>query len=845
MSFHVNAIELSSDFPNGQGFAIFSALTTDASDLDSDSRLISFCRKYFDSVANGANYFDQDSYYLEDSFSDVYINCKYKNENYPFLNINDLKFNSDPIKISNYCSFSQQVDGALSSQCSVDKYEGVLLNGYYCNFSDLGIDEERDVSIDPDKKIIISYYNARIFIFTFSDQSGTTYKRVFIVRTLKLEDPFEEDLNSINYPAIAAQLASASDTVHLEMRLYPFLLFSNTTKQIHDNDKSSLNLYPGISDTNPVVAPPVNSIYCSSTILGNVLIGVAGNPLISSQDLQICPIGGAAQVEISKVSFVYSGDVILYKDLPILSNAIQIYSYNFRYIYLLDNAGNYNLIFDAGSLQSATVNNTFDLDLSKYYSYQELEEGFKFTYKFVTSITDSSSLSPTASEYNVDVLVKARSPKITNNSFASPNATILTDYASKLVYDFNGGGASEISLTTPPDTNQSNTIDTTSQDSPLTVSAYNFFYDFDSGNRTDENKIKYSDLVKIEISTTKIIPSYKLEILRNSSAQTFYDDNSNSLTSIGLITNLAQNGFPSSIYKFYSDYSNNYDFYFKLTYSLSASISYLTMKIGERYQKLKSSPDGITLSKTDLFKFLDESSNINIIAETDDGYQFNAPFSFKNYSSNSPECSSVTVSSIKYNADSTATLTIQINYKFSDSLVVHIDGLDDENIKLPYSTSSSTYSLTKTIARGKSSVKVEATVKNIDSSGNERSARLSATATLLLKLNDTTPAVIRFFSDSGLTQELPDKAEVFKNQNIYVKFQLYDTDSNPIDVSNYPNYINTNPSPIFKLLNGGADISENVGVTLDRVNDYVYLVDISSSTLFDNVDVSIDYNLLA
>jgi hypothetical protein len=114
---------------------------------------------------------------------------------------------------------------------------------------------------------------------------------------------------------------------------------------------------------------------------------------------------------------------------------------------------------------------------------------------------------------------------------------------------------------------------------------------------------------------------------------------------------------------------------------------------------------------------------------------------------------------------------------------------------------------------------------------------------LLLKLSETTPVSVRFFFDSGLASEFSDN--VFKDQPLYIKFQLYDANEVEIAIVDYPTYIKTNPCPVFKLFSNGIDISDSDGVILDRVNDYVYLADISSSTKFDNVVASIDYELLA
>jgi hypothetical protein len=846
MSFRVQAIELSDDFPNWQGFEMFSAFTS-LEDLDNDNALGSICRKFFESVASGTNLFDWLAYSTEDQFDRLYIDCEYKNENCPSLNINNLKSNASAIKTSGYRSFSRAVDGRESLRCSVDRYDGVLLAGYYCSFSTLDILETDDSNQgNSGDEINLSAYKVHVFIFKFTDPTGSAanYQRILVVRMpVFFGNAFVEYLSDVDFVAVKAQAAAAGDTVHLEKRLYPWFLFSNTTKQIHDPLKSSSNLYPGISDTDPVIPPSANSMSCSTTLLGNVLIDIGGS-ISSSRDLQICPIGGTAKTQISKVSLSYTSDIILYKDLPTLSSSIQVYSYNFRYIYQLDYSGVYNLVYDAGSIQSATVNNTFGLNLSQYFAYKEYEDYFIFTYRFVTSTTDSSSLSAGASTYDLDVRVIARRPKITNNSFANPKVTILTDYSSKLVYDFNKGQPTEIDLSAFPSTNQSNDITASNQDSPLTVYASNFFYDFDSSNRVDTNRNKYLASVAREIDTVKAITSYKLEIVRNSSAQNFYDDAGLSVAAIGPITDLTQSGLPSSIYHFYSDYADSYDFYFKLTYSLASSlISSLTMKIGSRFQKLKTSPSGITISKGDLFNFLDKQSEVEIIVQTSDGFQFSAPFSFKNYSSSSPVCSSVSVTNVKYNSDSTATLSISVNYSYADSMVVSISGVDGEAINLPYSTSTATYEFTKKVPRDSPSVEVTATAKNINSSGGERSASSSTTQALLLKLRDVDPASVRFFFDSGLTNEFSDN--VLKDQPLYIKFQLYDTNEAEIAIVDYPTYINTNPFPVFKLFSNGVDISDSDGVILDRVNDYVYLADISSSTKFDNVDVSIDYELLA
>ena len=269
--------------------------------------------------------------------------------------------------------------------------------------------------------------------------------------------------------------------------------------------------------------------------------------------------------------------------------------------------------------------------------------------------------------------------------------------------------------------------------------------------------------------------------------------------------------------------------------------SFVALYIGDSSfplnQKVESGV-GSVISKLNLFKLAKLDGSVNITFSLDGRIQYVLPFKFKNFSSNSPACDPISAPDIVLR-NTEASAEFSFSYRYSDIVLYSI--LDNNSNVLygpiqiiePYSASLVSYFTSGTtksrsikvsnfpVLDNSISIKIRVTVKNTNSSREEVEVTVdSSTFTdIPQKLSRTTPAEILFYSDQAMSNPVE---TINKNIVYYAFFQLYDVDNVAINTANYGNYISTNPPPRFVLVESTDNNIDLEGVTLTRINDYLY-----------------------
>ena len=109
------------------------------------------------------------------------------------------------------------------------------------------------------------------------------------------------------------------------------------------------------------------------------------------------------------------------------------------------------------------------------------------------------------------------------------------------------------------------------------------------------------------------------------------------------------------------------------------------------------------------------------------------------------------------------------------------------------------------------------------------------------KLNRETPAQVLFYSDQAMNNTVQ---KINKDVLYYAFLQLYDVAGSAISSSNYGNYISTNPPPRFIGVESNDANIDLQGVTLTRVNDYLYSFKIPSNSSFNDDAFVLDVSYL-
>jgi len=759
---------------------------------------------------------------------------------------------------------------------SATELTAVFINKFYCNFRDVFYDQygiDGSVTLRDDV-VYVNFSFARLVSISVSGQDQPIS---FIIKSKKSYDYLEDFSGKIFYSAGSYYTdAGLTNLANLKIRkeFFPFLLLNGDSSAIRGKVTSTvepsddLNLmdlgenlvdddYVDITPVNPVVII-LNTITCSVNSPGYADVVYNGLPY-SYEDAQICgvsPVSNGNPIAVIKRD--NQSNLNLYKNFTALtSETVSIYANNFRYIKyvtLVNNSIVYTSFEDNSSIASSTVlfSNQV-LNLNNYYSIEEDGDGkvLGITFRFV--VYKVSEIEAGALTYNLTIPVDVPLPEITSASYNADGSKLelTSNYASTIIYYINGDSLNPktVSVTDSADgLNQKTLIDISATSKNIAANAYGFFYDFNGGTREPYKSADFNQSIDFEY----IITSLELKIKSGSPLvdKTFYDSAGTGVTDLD-ISPCNQGSFDS--YTMYIDYLAIDDIYFYFTFTLAAGFESLYLEIGGESNRLTSGQP-ISISKEKLFKKLDASGNIKLILLLNNKIPFEIPFQFLNFSTDAPEV--ISVSSPVVAGASDISVSFELDYRYADLISYSILDQDDSvvygPVTLPRKSYVELYALfdsgstasekVKTnkfeIQSSVTSLKVKVTAANLNSSfGLEEAYLLSSATSLPKRLNKDTPAEVKFYSDEAMTVPV---AYISRNVTYYAFLQLKDPDGGDIATANYGDYISMTTPPEFKAVESQDENLDLNGVSVTKINNYLYSFNISAASGFNDDSFVLD-----
>jgi len=763
----------------------------------------------------------------------------------------------------------------------------IIINKFYCNFRGVFYYQSSIESntIIQDDSIYINYSFAKLISINvktnnFFDQDAFNESNVnFILRSEKTYDYLEDFSGKIYYSAGAYYKdAGFTELLNLKIRseFFPFLLVNNDSQGIRGKVTSDLkNLDDldlislgedldgdGYVDITPV-NPPIlnqNTITCSVNSPGYADVVYNGLPY-SYEDPQICGTPSVTNGNpIAVIRRDNQSNLNLYKDFTALtSETATIYANNFRYIKyvtLVSNSIVYTAFKDNGSLATSTVRFANEiLNLNNYYSIEEDGDGYisGITFRFVVykvSETEAGALT-----YDLTIPVTISIPDIISASYSADDNSqleLVSNYAKKIEYYLKEGSAKlevQIDQNTPADGLSQKTIvgiDYTSKS--ITANAYGFFYDFDGGTRAPYKSATFNQEIKFDIK----IQSFSLQLKNGSplfTFRTFYDSSDTAITNLVKAPCLV-GGFDN--YRTYLNYTDTYDVIFVFVFTLATGFKSLFFQIGEGDDRKQITTLGsVTISRSELFKRADIDGNVKLTLWLDNKIPFKIPFQFLNFSADLPDVTYVSAPTIT--GASKIRASFNFEYEYADSVTYSI--LDQDNsvvygpVTLPKKSYTQLYGLFSSgstvseniktdefeIQPSVTSLKVQVTASNLKSTapfGPQSDSLQSSATSLPQQLNSQTPAQVKFYYDELMSVE--NTTYISRGVTYYAFLQLKDVNGADILPANYGSYISTNPSPEFKAVES-QDLNEDLnGVSVTKINNYLYSFKISPSSPFND-----------
>lgn len=761
----------------------------------------------------------------------------------------------------------------------------IIINKFYCNFRDVFYSQNNINSDDviQNDSIYINFSFAKLIsseVFIYGDSQVID----FILKSEKSYDYMENFSDSLFYSNGKYYIDQAfTEEANLRIRdeFFPFIVLNNDSKTIRGKITTNVENLQDIDlistgqdlDNDDYVNldpkdPPnknQNTIVCSINSPGYADVVYQGS-FYSFQDFQIC--GDQQVVNGDPVAVIRRDNqtnLTLYKDFSgLTSETVTIYANNFRYIKyvtLVSNTLTYSAFLDNGSESSSTVRFLNQvLDLSKYYSIEEDADGNIVTITFKFVVFKSSETEAGALTYNLSIPVSINLPTITKGEYNFDNSEfiITTNYSTSIKYYFRDDieNTQTIAITdTANGQNQRTSIPIDSFSKIIHANSFGFFYDFNGGAR----EIYKSEQFSKDIIFDAQIDSLSLQIKSGSplTARSFYDSSGNEvLDGLGskklTITPCYAGSFDN--YTMYIDYANNDELYFYFTFTLATGYTNLYLQIGETdFKNLLTSGQPVSIKKNVLFSAASSNGTVNLTLWLDNKNPFVIPFKFISYSTNAPAINSVSTPVIA--GGSTATATFNFSYEYADLIkysIIDQTGADVyPEVALPkksYPDLYNLFSLGSTASQSvttdqfiipstSNSLKVRVFASNLNSSFELQTVSLdSSVRTIPKKLNKDNPATIKFYS-SYPSQEV---SYINKDVEYYVFLQLNDADGNEILEADYPNYISVNPPPEFKAVESEDQELDLQGVSVTRINDYLYSFKISSYSSFNDSSFVID-----
>ena len=815
------------------------------------------------------------------------INQLTGNDNFSYINSTIDPFTIPRIVFRDFIAEGQEL--VSISDCSA--VDVVIVNKFYYRFgSDFYASEgmEEDITLLKDNVFYINFSMGKV-IKIYSEANSETSVSSFIFKSRKTYE-YEEDFGEVLFYNGSICYLDEAFTKEANLTVlkefFPYVLISQgngrvkgksstTFKLITDVDLDNVGIdlnndtIPDVDSENPTANP--DEITCSATLVGNVQISYLGQ-LITEKNLQVCgstpaTMFGIIKRENSQILSLYSNF------LSLTSETATAYLFNARYvdyIYVLSNVDTYVNFIDNSSVATSTTKYTNQaLDFNYYYSIKDSSDGSitAITFKFlIYSVNTSDSH---ASTYLLDIPVSIKVPTINSINIDTENSKIIvnTSYANTISYYFGNDDTNPSSLAISFDgdngASQTTEIDFSSAKSDeIKIIAYGYYYDFGGETRPIYKSKTFSTKVPITYQLTNL----KLEIKTGSpeSAITFYDENDTALTYLGnpaLYLAPCYQATSFSQYNLYLDYASDYDISFVFTFTIPSGFNSLYLQIGNSNIRTKlTSANSVKIKKSELFSILNSAGKINLTLWLNNEIPFVLPFTIKNYTSSSPAIASVSTPLVVFSTSSRVEISSSVSYTYADSVEYSV--LDQNSsillgpIKLGKSsyadllskfTSGSSFSKSidsKTFSlKGATSISINVKASVIKGTGSPISfsqeiVSLDSTAfSMPKKLNEKTPAKIKFYSDQAMGPGT-EVSFISKGVTYYAFLQLIDFDGSDVLVGDYADYISTNPAPKFTpidIIESDQDVNNDlIGVSVIRINDYLYSFNISAQSGFDD-----------
>ena len=810
---------------------------------------------------------------LKSDFKDLYILSRYRNASKKScvsissggtINTSDLignfkiynagKESLDTITFGVDGSNTFTDDRANSVYAEVREYDGIFISKSFVQLSQVTTeaypwDYDGSSYSDISEKILTSFYKCKVYVyvvknFNFSTNQYYYSTYILILRNISNEYQYAQDFTSVTSFSTASSL-------QLNKIFYPFSVIVDNAAiekgDLIDSALSNLSFdFPSVclgtngqinTDTSTATLP-LNTMACD--LGGNIMIQYSGGPIVKLADDQLC--SGATKVAFVRIDNVNSNEVFLYKDLPNLTNALNVYAYNFSYVKYIKPDGSTEILVGSAPVKTTTQryqNQT--LKTSNYFAYNfdssYGNQSFTFSYKFQA---DNGS---NTTDYLVDFRPTIKIPVVKLNLLDNDKVQVISDYGTSIIYYFESGESFTQAISDSADgTNQISTISTVGKYGTLHVEVRNYFYDLD----TEASGI-FAASASIEIKKNITIDSLQLRLYRNLSLATFYDSNGTPLTEISG-TNFSQG--ESLNYIYYRSFNTNTDIRFRLNYTFSET---LFLRVGSYDAVELPSSNYFILTLEELYAALDENGKINVVVIFQDGTEFVFPFTFKTTYTTNPTASAATINSVLLQDASSASVTFSYSYTLADKILYEIKNqngnvLDSLYLTTTYSASSATETITVDYLpiSEVSSITIKITAFSLSSSSGIETIRTATVTTssysFPLRLSAEEPAIVKFYSDLALTTAA-DKLK--KGQKLYAKLQLKDINGSIVNTVDYPKYIQVDPASLTFGIAGFFDVNAEVnGVTFSKVSDYVYSLLISADTDFFENEITVNVNYI-
>ena len=869
---------------------IFSGVTLNVKDgvFDEESSASSLAGDYFQK--NYANGVFPDTYGIPSSI--VYIPFNYKSEKSSINGASITAQTLGTVITSGFYKktlFDKNLNNPLDPSgpsyfIKASEITVIIINKYYCNFRGVPYYQSNIESntIIQNDSIYINYSFAKLISIDVSIDGNDTNVN-FILRPEKTYDYLEDFSGKIFYSEGAYYTDEAlTELANLKIRteFFPFLLVNNDSQGIRGKVTSDLkNLDDldlislgedldgdGYVDITPVNPPILNQniITCSVNSPGYADVVYGGKPY-SFEDAQIC--GTPSVINGNPIAVIRrdnQSNLDLFTDFTALnSETVTIYANNFQYIKyvtLVNNSIVYTTFLNNGSPATSTVKFSSQvLDLSKYYSIEEDAAGYisGITFRFV--VYEASETEAKALTYNLTIPVTISIPKIESASYSADDNSqleLVSNYAKKIEYYLKQESTKlevMVDQNTPADgLAQKTIIDIDYTSKSITAIAYGFFYDFDGGRRAPYKSENFNQEINSNVKITSFALQLKDANPPSNPFRAFYDSSDKYITNLIKAPCLIDS-FDN--YRTYLNYTDVYDVIFVFVFTLATGFKSLFFEIGEgtiRYQL--TSPINIPpISRSELFKRADINGKINLTVWLDNKIPFKIPFQFLNFSTTAPDVTSVSAPKIT----GASKIRAFFNFQYTRADLVSYSILDQDDfpvygpVTLPKKSYAELYTLFDSgstvsenittdefeIQPSVTSLKVEVTASNLKSTApfDPQSDSLQSSITSLpQQLNSQTPAQVKFYYDELMSVE--NTTYISRGVTYYAFLQLKDVNGADILPANYGSYISLNPSPKFEAIesqDANKDIDSN-GVSVTKINDYLYSFKISPSSPFND-----------